>query len=151
MEIVVYKTLTYFPLVALGVNGTVILWIAIVTTVIGDLNHSNLNITWGPLRYIINSPRMHVWHHMYAFPEGRERGVNFGVVLSVWDWLFGTVYWPSPEQVREQQPDKLGFPDMDEYPRSFLGRLIYPFRLRRKETPPSAVPDDPTKTNTSRQ
>lgn len=63
MESVIYKTFTYLPLVMLGVNGTVILWIAIVSTLIGHLNHSNLRIDWGILRYIINSPRMHVWHH----------------------------------------------------------------------------------------
>lgn len=85
MEIVIYKSLTYFPLVVLGVDGTVILAIAIVATAIGHLNHSNLNITWGPLRYLINSPRMHVWHHMYALPERRQKGVNFGINLSLWD------------------------------------------------------------------
>lgn len=132
MEVVIYKSLTYFPLVILGVDGTVILWIAIVSTVIGDLNHSNLNITWGPLRYVINSPRMHVWHHMYALPGDRQRGVNFGVVLSTWDWLFGTVYWPSRSEMPEQQPERLGFPDMDEYPRTFFGRLTYPLRFRKR-------------------
>jgi sterol desaturase/sphingolipid hydroxylase (fatty acid hydroxylase superfamily) len=132
MEVVIYKSLTYFPLVVLGVDGQVILWIAILTTLIGDLNHSNLNITWGPLRYVVNSPRMHVWHHMEAFPEGRRHGVNFGVALSVWDWLFGTAYWPSREQSPEQQPEKLGFPDMDAYPRRFLGRFLYPLRVFRE-------------------
>ena len=129
MEVVVYKSLTYFPLVVLGVDGNVILWIAIVTTLIGDLNHSNLNITWGPLRYLINSPRMHVWHHMYALPEEHRKGVNFGVGLSVWDWLFGTAYWPGADQGTEQQPEKLGFPDMDEYPKGFFGHFIYPLRV----------------------
>ena len=137
MEIIVYKTLTYLPLVILGVDGQVILWIAILSTIIGDLNHSNLNITWGPLRYLINSPRMHVWHHMYALPDGRHKGVNFGINLSIWDWLFRTSYWPAPNESPEQQPEKLGFPDMDEYPRSFVGRFVYPLRLpwEKREKP----------------
>lgn len=126
MEIVVYKSLTYFPLVVLGVDGRVILWIAILTTIIGHLNHSNLNITWGPLRYLFNSSRMHVWHHMYAFPQGRRFGVNFGIALSVWDWLFGTAYWPSLRACPRQQPERLGFPDMERYPRSLIGRFFYP-------------------------
>jgi sterol desaturase/sphingolipid hydroxylase (fatty acid hydroxylase superfamily) len=129
MEVVIYKSLTYFPLVVLGVDGQVILGIAIVSTLIGDLNHSNLNITWGPLRYVINSPRMHVWHHMDALPEGHHHGVNFGVTLSIWDWLLGTSYWPGTDQSPEQQPGRLGFPDMDVYPRSFIGRFTYPFRI----------------------
>ena len=55
--------------------------------------------------------------------------VNFGIGLSVWDWLFGTAYWPDPDAAPEQQPERLGFPDMDEYPVSFIGRLLYPIPL----------------------
>jgi len=126
MEIIIYKSLTYFPLVVLGIDGRIILWIAILTTVIGHFNHSNLNISWGPLRYLINSPRMHVWHHMYALPENRHEGVNFGIPLSIWDWIFHTSYWPDKSQSPEQQPNRLGFPGIESFPRSLLGRLIYP-------------------------
>jgi sterol desaturase/sphingolipid hydroxylase (fatty acid hydroxylase superfamily) len=118
MEIAVYKSLTYLPLVVLGVDGRVILWVAIANTLIGHLNHSNLNISWGPLRYLLNSPRMHVWHHE-LIPRG-HRGVNFAVCFSLWDWIFGTAHMPSG------QPDRLGFHDMDAYPRGLLGRLSYP-------------------------
>jgi sterol desaturase/sphingolipid hydroxylase (fatty acid hydroxylase superfamily) len=48
MEIVLYKSLTYLPLVVLGIDGGVILWVAITGTLIGHLNHANLN-TWGPI------------------------------------------------------------------------------------------------------
>jgi sterol desaturase/sphingolipid hydroxylase (fatty acid hydroxylase superfamily) len=132
MEVVIYKSLTYFPLVVLGVDGQVILWIAIVSTLIGHLNHSNLNISWGPLRYVINSPRMHVWHHMYALPADHRKGVNFGISLSVWDWMFRTAFWPARGESPEQQPEKLGFPDMDEYPRGFIGRFVYPLRFSKR-------------------
>ena len=49
MEIVVYKSLPYFPLLVLGIDGQVVLWLAIFSTLIGHLNHSNLKIGWGPL------------------------------------------------------------------------------------------------------
>ena len=91
-EVVVYKTLSYLPLVVLGVDGTVILLMAIVSTLMQDLNHSNLRIDWGPLRYLFNSAKMHVWHHDVV-QHGRG-GQNFGIVLSVWDWIFRTAYWP---------------------------------------------------------
>ncbi len=121
MEIVVYKTLTYLPLVMLGVSGGVILPIAIVTTLIGHLNHSNLNLSWGPLRYLINSPRMHVWHHDLILRG--QHGKNFGIVFSLWDWIFGTAYMP-----REGgQPARLGFEKMEEFPAKLLPRLAYPF------------------------
>lgn len=103
MEIVVYKSLTYLPLVMLGVDGRVILWIAIVSTLIGHLNHSNLRITWGPLFYVFNSPRFHVWHHDVIMRG--EYGKNFAIIFSFWDWLFRTAYMPKDEE----QPAKLGF------------------------------------------
>lgn len=126
MEVVVYQGLTYLPLIILGVDGRVILVIAVVSTLIGHLNHSNVNISWGPLRYVLNSPRMHVWHHDREWPADRRHGVNFAVCFSAWDWLFGTAYWPSPEESPEQQPRRLGFQGDDRYPQSLLGRFFFP-------------------------
>ena len=53
-------------------------------------------------------------------------GQNFGQVLSIWDWLFKTAYWPT----NEEQPKRLGFQGMERYPKGILKRLIYPFRKR---------------------
>ncbi len=127
-EVVVYKTLSYLPLVVLGVDGSVILTIAVLGTLMQDLNHANLRIDWGPLKYVFNSPMMHVWHHDVAL-HGKG-GQNFAIVLSVWDWLFKTVYWPSDTEA----PGKLGFVDMDVYPRGLLGRLVFPFWKKRAKT-----------------
>ncbi len=131
-EVVVYKTLSYLPLVILGVDGSIILIIAVIGTLMQDLNHANLPFDYGPLKYVINSPKMHVWHHDVV-QHGRG-GQNFGIVLSVWDWLFGTVYWPKDRD----EPEKLGFEDMDQYPEGLLGRLFYPIskffpKLRQKK------------------
>ncbi len=126
MEVVVYQALTYLPMVMLGVDGRVILAIAVVATLIGHLNHSNLNISWGPLRYVLNSPRMHVWHHDRDWPAGRPYGVNFGICLSVWDWLFGTAWWPGPRESPGQQPSRLGFAGIERFPRGLIGRFTYP-------------------------
>ena len=121
MEIVFYKSLTYLPLVVLGIDGGVILWVAIAGTLIGHLNHANLNISWGPIRYVLNSPRMHVWHHDLILHG--HKGQNFGIIFSAWDWIFGTAHMPATDK----QPDQLGFHDIDQFPRTLLRRLIYPF------------------------
>jgi sterol desaturase/sphingolipid hydroxylase (fatty acid hydroxylase superfamily) len=126
-EIVVYKTLSYLPLVILGVDGRVLLAIAVLWTVMLDLNHANVPLSWGPLRYVLNSPKMHVWHHDVEL-HGKG-GQNFGQVLSVWDWLFGTVYWPADRD----RPERLGFAGMERYPRGLLGRFFYPFWKPRRE------------------
>ncbi len=125
-EIVVYKTLSYLPLVVLGVDGRVLLAIAVVWTVMLDLNHANVPVSWGPLRYLLNSPKMHVWHHDVEL-HGKG-GQNFGQVLSVWDWLFGTAYWPADRE----QPERLGFAGMESYPESVPGRFVYPLWRGRK-------------------
>jgi len=121
-EVIVYKTLSYLPLVILGIDGTVILIIAIIGTLMQDLNHANLPISWGPFKYVINSPKMHVWHHDVEL-HGKG-GQNFGIVLSIWDWIFKTVYWPDDEE----KPRKLGFKDQETtYPEGVLRRFVYPF------------------------
>ena len=120
VEVVIYKTLSYVPLVVLGVDSRVLLAIAILWTVMLDLNHSNVRFSWGPLRYVLNSPSMHVWHHDVE-NHGRG-GQNFGQVLSVWDWMFGTVYWPKDREM----PERLGFAGMEKYPRGLFGRFFWP-------------------------
>jgi sterol desaturase/sphingolipid hydroxylase (fatty acid hydroxylase superfamily) len=125
MEIAVYHSLTYFPLFLLNVDSRVILWIAIFTTIIGHLNHSNLNLDWGGFRYLLNSPRLHVWHHDLV--QHDQHGQNFGVVFSLWDYLFGTVYAPA-----QGYPARLGFEGMDQFPSGLISRLIYPIRTGLK-------------------
>src|SRR4026209_360339 len=125
MEIAVYHSLTYFPLFLLNVDSRVILWIAIFTTIIGHLNHSNLNLDWGIFRYLLNSPRLHIWHHDLVMHD--RHGQNFGVVFSLWDYLFGTVYAPA-----QGYPARLGFEGMDQFPSGLISRLIYPIRTGLK-------------------
>jgi len=119
-EIIVYKTLSYIPLVILGIDGRVMLVIWVLWTLMLDINHANVPLDWGPLRYVLNSPKMHVWHHDVEL-HGKG-GQNFGQVLSVWDWIFGTVYWPKDQEM----PARLGFKGMETYPRGILGRFFYP-------------------------
>ena len=123
-EIVVYRAITFLPLVFLGADWTVLLATGVFTMTISNLNHANVNISWGPLRYVLNSPRMHVWHHDLV-KHGRF-GQNYGIVFSAWDWLFGTAYWPDDQE----NPKKLGFKGMATYPRSVIGRLAYPLLPR---------------------
>ena len=89
---------------------------------IGHLNHSNVKITWGPLKYLFNNPVMHLYHHAYTLPEG-SKGVNFGISLSVWDYIFRTNYIPDDGGTIE-----LGFKGDDQLPKDFLGQITYGFK-----------------------
>jgi sterol desaturase/sphingolipid hydroxylase (fatty acid hydroxylase superfamily) len=63
---------------------------------------------------------MHIWHHEAAL-RGKA-GVNFGIVLSVWDWLFKTAYMPL-----DRTPERLGFVGDDRFPDAFWRRMLIPF------------------------
>ena len=120
METIVYKSIQYIPLAMLGFGIDDFFIIHIFTIAIGHLNHSNLKITWGPFRYILNSPTMHIWHHAEELPN-HPYGANFGITLSIWDYIFGTVYMP-----KDGRDIKLGFDDIKKYPKTFLSQILYP-------------------------
>ncbi len=78
----------------------------------------------GPLRFLFNSPRMHIWHHDASDEGGVSK--NYGIVLSLWDWIFRTVHWPE-----NREPERLGYPDDNEMPQTFGGQVLWPLtRLR---------------------
>lgn len=118
-EIIVYRTLKFVPLTMLGFGEAALLSHAIIGTLVGHLNHANLNLSWGPGRYILNSPRMHLWHHDFELQSGKT--VNFGIIFSVWDWIFGTAYLP------ESSPARLGFDGVERFPRGFLAQEGWPW------------------------
>jgi sterol desaturase/sphingolipid hydroxylase (fatty acid hydroxylase superfamily) len=56
-----------------------------------SLKHSHFPITLGWFDKVLISPHMHQIHHS-AHPEHWDK--NFGINLSIWDWVFGTAYRP---------------------------------------------------------
>jgi sterol desaturase/sphingolipid hydroxylase (fatty acid hydroxylase superfamily) len=122
METVVYKSLQYLPLALIGFGIDDFLWAHLVATLIGHLNHANIRLPLGPLRYVLNNPQMHIWHHVRDFPVERRYGMNFGLSLSLWDYLFGTAHVPS-----DGRDITLGFPGLERFPRTFLGQSFYNF------------------------
>jgi sterol desaturase/sphingolipid hydroxylase (fatty acid hydroxylase superfamily) len=123
-EILVYKSLQWLPLAWLGASSEAVFAVAVLTTVWGDFNHANLNVRLGALGYLLNGPRMHLWHH----DQSSEGGVakNFGIVFSMWDFVFGTAYWP-----RDRDPERLGYPGIEEMPTGFPGEVLWPLSRRR--------------------
>lgn len=123
METIVYKSIQYIPLAMIGFSIEDFFIIHMGTLAIGHLNHANLNWDYGPLKYVFNNPKMHIWHHAKQLPEDRRYGVNFGISLSIWDYLFGTNYIP-----HDGRDIKLGYSGDEDMPDSFAGQIIAPFR-----------------------
>lgn len=122
MENIVYWTIKYIPLAMIGFDIQQYFIITIVTLGIGHFNHSNINIPLGPLKYLFNNPQMHIWHHAKNLPKERPYGVNFGISLSIWDYLFRTNYIP-----HSGRDITLGFDGDEQFPEGFGGQNVYPF------------------------
>ncbi len=129
MENVVYRTIEYIPLALIGIGLRDFFIIHIFTLAIGHFNHSNFRINLGPLKYIFNNPQMHIWHHAYDLPEEKKYGVNFGISLSLWDYLFGTDYIP-----KDGRDIRLGFPGVEKFPKGFFGQNLYGFWKKKSST-----------------
>ena len=123
MENVFYTPMKFIMLMLIGGFEPNMAYIVyFMTIVIGHLNHANLNLSYGPLKYVFNNPKMHIWHHAKELPAEHPHGVNFGISLSVWDYLFRTNYIPT-----EGRDIPLGFENVKKFPKTFFGQLFYGF------------------------
>jgi sterol desaturase/sphingolipid hydroxylase (fatty acid hydroxylase superfamily) len=125
METIVYKSVQYIPLSMIGFGLDDFFILHLVTILIGHLNHANVKITYGPLKYVLNNPVMHLWHHAKNIPAGIH-GVNYGISLSLWDYLFGTAYIPN-----QNANEQLGFEDQETFPKTFLQQLTHPWNKKK--------------------
>lgn len=61
-----------------------------------NLRHSHIWLSYGPvMERVFISPAQHQIHHSIA---PRHHDKNYGEVLAIWDWMFGTLYIPDGEE-----------------------------------------------------
>lgn len=135
-ETLIYRSAEFLPLAMIGFGAQDFFVAHGVAVLIGHWNHANVRVPLGPFRYLLNSPQMHIFHHAKELPGERlasHGGVNFGISLSVWDYLFGTAWFPKGSQ-SDGADEVLGFEGIENYPQGFWGQLVAPFR-RKAEWP----------------
>ena len=124
MENVFYTPMKYIMVMLIGGFTPEMAYIVFyISIAIGHFNHANIGLSYGPLKYLINNPKMHIWHHAKQLPHERRYGVNFGISLSIWDYIFGTNYIPS-----DGKDIPLGFTNMERYPKGFFGLIFSGFK-----------------------
>ena len=106
-EVLVYKTLSYLPLVVLGVDGRVLLAVAVLWTVMLDLNHANVPISWGPAALraqLAEDARLASRRRSSTAgrPELRPGAQRLGLD-------FGTAYWPDDREAPRSVSDSRGW------------------------------------------
>jgi len=71
---------------------------------------------------VLNNPIMHLYHHAYDLPKAHKYGMNFGLTLSLWDYIFKSAYVPeSGGQI------KIGYAGDENMPKGFVKQLIHGF------------------------
>ena len=123
METVLYTPMKYIAVMLIGGftpdQAYIIFFFNIA---IGHLNHANISLDYGPFKYVLNNPKMHIWHHAKDLPKDRPYGMNYGITLSIWDYIFRTNYIPS-----SGRDIPLGFKNIKKYPKKFFGLITSGF------------------------
>ena len=75
------------PMAILGASTSAMIWVNLLVTIVGMLQHSNIDSDYGWIgKYLVQSPNHHRKHHILDISEGVG---HFGI-MPLWDRLFGT-------------------------------------------------------------
>jgi len=123
VDIAVTRALSYVPIYWLGFSEGALFAYIVFVSIHATFIHSNFRVDFGPLKWLIATPRFHHWHHT-SDPAVLDK--NFAVHLPFIDKIFGTYYFP-----RSAWPTAYGVTDADLPPSGFFAQLAYPFRSER--------------------
>ncbi|MEB3358004.1 MAG: sterol desaturase family protein [Synechococcales bacterium] len=128
----------------LSLNG--VPWLLFAFYLTGNFRHSHIWVAfpnWAS--YVLMSPAQHYIHHAN---DSRYYDTNYGKILSLWDWMFGTLYIP---QGYQELP--LGLPDEEDNRFDTVMSFYFkPFRLafrRLKAQSGLSLPNQNTGTSES--
>lgn len=116
-------------LLALGAPMEVLTWLSAITAYIGLLTHCNIEMRFGWLSMLFNTPELHRWHHSRDLREGNK---NYGENVMIWDLLFGTWF-----NEARRPPANIGIEEI--MPPRFIDQLAWPFRPSPLQTTPEAA------------
>ncbi len=109
-------------LIIIGAPMPVFFWGSSITAFIGILTHCNVQMRFGWLNYLFNTPGLHRWHHSMDLREGNK---NYGENLVLWDLIFGTFF----DDAARRPPVKIGI--KEAIPQTFFQQLAAPFYWKR--------------------
>ena len=93
--------------------------------------HANISLPrWidRPLSFLFVSPNMHKVHHHWQQPYTDR---NYGLMLSVWDRLFGTYHYLDPQNIRYGLDQY--YPNEED--ENFMLLMKHPFKSEKTKTP----------------
>ncbi len=121
LEIIVTRVCVLAPLFVIGFSEGVVNAYIIIVGFQAVLNHSNVRLPWGPLKYLIVTPDFHHWHHSQD-TEAIDR--NYAAHYAFLDYAFGTAV-----KSARQLPERYGVVG-DYMPDGFINQQLFPFRAK---------------------
>jgi sterol desaturase/sphingolipid hydroxylase (fatty acid hydroxylase superfamily) len=118
LELIFTRVWVLGPLYVFGFDKPVMDAYIIIVGFQAVLNHANVHLPWGPLKYLIVTPDFHHWHHS-SDDVAIDR--NYSAHFAFLDYLFGTAV-----KAQEGFPQKYGVVG-DYVPEGFLKQQIFPF------------------------
>ena len=118
VDSVVSIALAIAILLAIGAPLEVVTWLSAITAYIGMLTHCNVEMRFGPISWIFNTPGLHRWHHSRVLAEGNK---NYCENIMIWDHVFGTFFNPD-----RRPPANIGI--REDMPSKFLDQIAWPFK-----------------------
>jgi sterol desaturase/sphingolipid hydroxylase (fatty acid hydroxylase superfamily) len=122
LEIIINQTIEFAPIIIFGAAPEVIPIKALLDAMFGMFIHANVKVKLGKLKYFLNSPELHLWHHANYIEVFHA---NFSTKFSVWDYLFKTVY--DPGHAPGDKPENWGL--HYDYPRDYF--MQHAFSVKR--------------------
>lgn len=110
------------PLLVLGIPPAVAGAVASCVAIQLLLQHANADYRSGPLKYLLANAEVHRFHHR---ARGGEGDVNFGLFLTVWDFLLGTFRHEPGGAPRHSH--EIGVENEPDFPQHYLAQLKKPF------------------------
>ena len=121
VDVIVTRGLTYIPIFLLGFSNATLAAYVFLVAAQATFIHANVRWEFRAVRRLIATPAFHHWHHS-ADREAVDK--NFAVHTPIWDWLFGTYYFP------DRWPTRYGLTGGRRVPSGWLKQLVHPLRRR---------------------
>ena len=123
LETIVTRVSILGVLFVLGFSREVMDAYILIVGVQAVLNHSNVKLPWGPLKYLIVTPEFHHWHHS---SDRAALDRNYAAHFAFIDHAFGTAV--KSDRALPESYGVLG----DYMPEGFLRQQAFPFTGRPK-------------------
>lgn len=141
LDMVFSRICALVPMYALGLGGptsasggsALPVLVTLVGTVWGFFIHANLKWSFGPLEWLVSTPKFHHWHHTKTGPINH----NYASTLPWLDRLFGTHTLP------REWPESYGIEA--KIPLAVIDQLLYPLLpadAPKVETPSSSLDEN---------